>query len=136
MRARPECPKLFPVPVLPQSLFQNRLDIHDRKQFEIKLEYQPSGTDPKSKYLVETFIFLPNSLHIDQETYPRQAFYTDIHNYIRLKTPVLSLAEMLSSDQSPLVRLETWLAAGRPFPEAESEVVYQAKLLSCIFRGA
>ncbi len=124
------------MPVLPHTLFQNRLDIHDRKQFEIKLEYQPSGTDPKSKYLVETFIFLPASLNIDQETYPRHDFYTDIHNYIRLKTPVLGLQEMLSSDQSPLVKLEKWLAAGRPFPEVESEVVYQAKLLSCIFRGA
>ncbi len=122
--------------MLPHTLFQNRLDIHDRKQFEIKLEYQPSGTDPKSKYLVETFIFLPASLNIDQETYPRHDFYTDIHNYLRLKTPVLSLREMLSSEQSPLVRLEQWLASGRPFPEAESELIYQAKLLSCIFRGA
>ncbi|MGQ0508068.1 MAG: hypothetical protein ACT4TC_22440 [Myxococcaceae bacterium] len=123
------------MPPLPHSLFQNRLDVHDRKQFEIKLEYQPSGSN-RSKYLVETFIFLPGSLNVDQDTYPRQDFYSDIHNYVRLKTPVLNLQELLNSEQSPMVRIEKWLESGRPYPEAEAETVYQAKLLSCIFRGA
>lgn len=33
---------------LEDELFETRLDVHDRKQFELKLEYQPSGTDPES----------------------------------------------------------------------------------------
>jgi hypothetical protein len=122
-----------------QPLLRNRLDIHDRKQFEIKLEYQPSGADPKSKYHVETYLFLPASLNIDAETYPRAAFYADIHNYIRLKTPVMGLAEILSSEDSPLVRLEAMVAAAKTTavtPKTPAELVYQAKLLSCVFRGA
>jgi len=67
----------------PQPLFQNRLDIHDLKQFELKLEYQPSGLDPKSKYAVDMYMFIPANLNVDAENYPRQSFYADIHNYIR-----------------------------------------------------
>ncbi|QRN94271.1 hypothetical protein JRI60_34765 [Archangium violaceum] len=116
----------------PAPLLQNRLDVHDRKQFEIKLEYQPSGADDETRYLVETYVFLPSSLNIDAETYPRSAFYADIHNYVRFKTPVMSLAELLSSDSAPLARLEAGLLTGLV---SEADLVYQSKLLSCIFRG-
>jgi hypothetical protein len=118
---------------VPPPLLQNRLDVHDRKQFELKLEYQPSGADDETRYLVETYFFLPASLNIDAETYPRAAFYADIHNYVRFKTPVMSLAEVLDLDSSPLARLEAGLRTGLV---SESELVYQSKLLSCIFRGA
>lgn len=117
----------------PEPLLQTRLDVHDRKQFEIKLEYQPSGADDKTRYLVETYVFLPSSLNIDSENYPRASFYADIHNYVRFKTPVMSLEELLSTDSAPLARLEAGLLTGLV---SESELVYQAKLLSCIFRGA
>jgi hypothetical protein len=114
-------------------LLQNRLEVHDQKQFEIKLEYQPSGADNETRYLVEMFLFLPNSLNIDAETYPRAYFYADIHNYVRFTTPVMSLEDLLAVEGSPLVRLEAWLRTGMA---TEAEVVYQAKLLCCIFRGA
>jgi hypothetical protein len=117
----------------PQPLFQNRLDIHDRKQFEIKLEYQPSGTDPSSKYLVDAYLFLPASLNVDEDTYPRADFYADIHNYVRLKTPILDFEEILTADHSPLVRLEEKVQLGLFKPE--TELVYEAKMLSCVFRG-
>lgn len=116
----------------PAPLLQNRLDVHDRKQFELKLEYQPSGADDETRYLVETYIFLPASLNVDADTYPRADFYADIHNYVRFKTPVMSLEELLFMDSSPLVRLEAALRTGSV---EEKQLVYQAKLLSCIFRG-
>jgi hypothetical protein len=117
-----------------QQPLWTRLDIHDRKQFEMKLEYQPSSKDARSRYLVETYLFLPASLNIDSETYPRSAFYADIHNYIRLKTPVMGFQDLLSDEQSPLVKLERRLEQPQPGPEAE--LIHQAKLLSCIFRAA
>jgi hypothetical protein len=121
------------VPSESAPLLQNRLGVHDRKQFEIKLEYQPSGADDETRYLVEMYLFLPNSLNIDAETYPRGDFYADVHNYVRFTTPVMSLEEVLGSDSSPLARLEAWLRTGIG---TEVELVYQAKLLCCIFRGA
>ncbi|MBN8466849.1 hypothetical protein JYJ95_10000 [Corallococcus exiguus] len=115
----------------PEAL-HSRFDVHDRKQFEIKLEYQPTGAD-ETRYLVEAYLFLPSSLNIDAETYPRADFYADIHNYVRFKTPVMGLAELLSSEGSPLVKLEAWQRIG---VAPESDVVYQAKLFSCVLRGA
>ncbi len=117
-----------------QSLFENRLEIHDRKQFELKLEYQPSGEDADTEYVVDTFLFLPASLNIEPETYPRSAFYSDIHNYVRLKTPIFSFDEILNGEHSPLYEIEQRTHLGLMGPE--SELVWDAKMLSCVFRGA
>jgi hypothetical protein len=119
---------------LAQPLLENRLDVHDRKQFELKLEYQPVGTDPSSQYFVDAWIFIPSQLNVNPDTYPRDDFYADIHNYVRLKTPTLGFDEILTGQHSPLVQLEERLALGLMGPE--SEVVYDAKMLSCVFRGA
>lgn len=116
------------------ELFDTKVEVHDRKQFELKLEYQPSGTDPKSEYLVETLLFIPRSLNIDAETWSRDQFYADLHNYVRLKTPVLSFEEILTGSHSPLVQLEQRLPLGLLGPVAE--VVYDAKMLACVSRGA
>lgn len=114
----------------------NRLDVHDRKQLELKLEYEPSCGEGSACYLVEAFLFLPVSLNVDEETYPRADFYAGIHNYVRFKTPVMSLQELLSAPASPLVHLEAGLAPGVGAVHGEAELVYHAKLLSCVLRGA
>ncbi len=115
------------------ELFETRLDIHDRKQFELKLEYQPSGTDSKSEYFVEATLFIPRALNIGPDTWPREAFYADLHNYVRLSTPELSLEALCSSPQSPLLQIEQRVSHGPLGPE--SELVYDAKMLGCIMRG-
>lgn len=118
----------------PSEFFDTKVEVHDRKQFELKLEYEPSGTDPESQYLVETILFLPKSLNISVDTWPREQFYADLHNYVRLKTPVLSFPELLTGAHSPLVQLEQRVHMGLMGPV--SEVVYDAKMLACVFRGA
>lgn len=116
------------------ELIDSKVEVHDRKQFELKLEYQPSGTDPDSEYLVETLLFIPKSLNIDEGTWSREQFYRDLHNYVRLKTPVLSFDELLTGRHSPLLQLEERLALGLMGPV--NEVVYDAKMLACVLRGA
>jgi len=117
-----------------RELFQTKLDIHDRKQFELKLEYQPSGTDDRSEYLVEATFFVPRALNITSDTYPREDFYADLHNYVRFKTPVLAFDEILTGDHSPLVQLEQRITFG--VLGSESELVYDTKMLGCVLRGA
>ncbi len=116
------------------ELIDTKVEVHDRKQFELKLEYQPSGTDPQSEYLVETLLFIPKSLNIDEATWSREQFYRDLHNYVRLKTPVLSFDELLTGSHSPLLQLEQRIALGLMGPV--SEVVYDAKMLACVLRGS
>jgi hypothetical protein len=116
------------------ELLDSKVDVHDRRQFELKLEYQPSGTDDESEYLVETIFFVPTSLNVNQDTWPRDRFYADLHNYVRLKTPVLSFDELLSGRHSPLVQMEDRKVLG--LMGTEAELVWDAKMLACIFRGA
>ncbi len=116
------------------TLLETSLDIHDRKQFELKLDYQPSGTDSRSEYMVDAWLFLPRSLNVNKETWPRELFYSDLHNYVRLKTPVLDFEQTLKGRQSPLFALEERVTRG--FLGDEAEVIYDAKMLSCVFRGA
>ncbi len=116
------------------GLFDTKIQVHDRKQLELKLEYQPSGTDEASEYFIETLLFIPRSLNIDVDTWSRDHFYADLQNYVRLKTPVLSFDEILTGSHSPLVQLEQRLPLGLMGPVGE--VVYDAKMLSCIFRVA
>ncbi|MCC6333433.1 MAG: hypothetical protein IT380_05540 [Myxococcales bacterium] len=118
----------------PGELLDSKVDVHDRRQFELKLEYQPSGTDDESEYLVETLLFVPASLNVTQDTWPRDRFYADLHNYVRLKTPVLSFDELLGGRHSPLVQLEDRKVLG--LVGSEAEVVWDAKMLACTFRGA
>ena len=117
-----------------QPQFHSRLDVHDRKQFEIKLEYEPSPGQAKAGYLVEAYLFLPASLNVDADTYPRQDFYADLLNYVRLKTPVFTFEELLCAPSSPLLEAERSLS--QPSPPFQPQIIYQAKLLSCVFRGA
>ncbi|MEW5738082.1 MAG: hypothetical protein AB1938_04100 [Myxococcota bacterium] len=118
----------------PVELLDSKVDVHDRRQFELKLEYQPSGTDDESEYLVETILFVPASLNVTQDTWPRDRFYADLHNYVRLKTPVLSFDELLTGRHSPLVQLEDRKVLG--LMGTEAELVWDAKMLACTFRGA
>jgi len=116
------------------ELLDSTVDVHDRRQFELKLEYQPSGTDDESEYLVETLIFVPASLNVNQDTWPRERFYADLHNYVRLKTPVLSFDEILTGRHSPLVQIEDRQVLG--LMGTEAELVWDAKMLACVVRGA
>lgn len=116
------------------ELLDSKVDVHDRRQFELKLEYQPSGTDDESEYLVETILFVPHSLNVNHDTWPRERFYADLHNYVRLKTPVLSFDEILTGRHSPLVQLEERQVLG--LMGTEAELVWDAKMAACVFRGA
>jgi hypothetical protein len=116
------------------ELLDSKVDVHDRRQFELKLEYQPSGTDDESEYLVETILFIPSSLNVNSDTWPRERFYADLHNYVRLKTPVLSFDEILTGRHSPLVQLEERQLLG--LMGTEAELVWDAKMTACVFRGA
>lgn len=79
--------------------------IHDKFQFEIKFTYEPNEKSRRTRYAVETFIFLPKSLGIDLNSYPRNMFYDDVKSYIRLKTPRVLLKNIFD-ENSPLNNLE------------------------------
>ncbi len=79
--------------------------LHDKYQFEIKLDYELLP-DKKTHYQISTYIFVPTSLGINENSYTRKMFYKDVQNYIRLKTPILILRDFTSNSVSPLITIE------------------------------
>ncbi len=85
-----------------------RIAVHDRYQLELKLGY-PLTPGKETRYLIDTYLFLPSSLGINSTTYTRSEFYRDIQTYIRMKTPRLVLEQILKDRRSPLCRCEALL---------------------------
>jgi hypothetical protein len=74
---------------------------HDRYQVELKLDYQ-LDRGKETHYRISTYIFVPRSLGITEKSYPKDEIYRDIKNYIRIKTPEMSLRDLIDNDISPL----------------------------------
>jgi len=87
-------------------MIDEAVKIHNKTQFEIKLEYKFNKNNQNAKYEVETYIFLPSSLGINRHTFRKVNFYDSIQNYIRFKTPVYTLSEIWNGKTSPFIRLK------------------------------
>jgi len=83
------------------EMIQQSAISHDQYQIEFKLDYE-LGKNGKTHYRISTYIFIPKSLGISEASYPKSEFYRDIKNYIRIKTPELSLRDLIDSDITPL----------------------------------
>ncbi len=85
-----------------------RIAVHDRYQLELKLGY-PLAPGRQTRYLIDTYLFLPASLGINNSSYSSKDFYRDIQTYIRMKTPSFLMEQILAAPDSPLRRCETLL---------------------------
>jgi hypothetical protein len=92
-----------------ETRVRSKVEAHDKYQLELKFDYLLLE-GKATRYKVVTYIFFPKSLGINADTYPAAHFYRDLQNYVRLKTPDFSLAEIASSPASPLVRAQNLLA--------------------------
>lgn len=106
-------------------------EIHDSFHFEVKLDYWLK-LNRQDKYQVDLFLFLPNSLGLNTHSYPRSAFYDDIKNYVRLKTPELPLNKIASLDEGRPAHLLTESVAvfknSSPTEESCRAVEYHTKM--------
>lgn len=121
------------------ELIEGRIEIHDSRHFEMKLDYSIDPRRAKNRYRVEMFLFSPVSLGISPETYDKRQFYHDIQAYIRFKTPSLSLQELLDPGdaRSPLARLRAALSldAAWPTPEVTRDLGANLRLFGCLVRA-
>ena len=115
-------------------MIDETVKIHDVYQFEIKQSYNIfPGRD--SSYFVSTYIFVPRNLNINRDTYSATDFYRDLHIYIRLRTPFVTLKEMAEGGRPlRLVRESVERIVRRMDQQAAIELEYQIKMWSTIFR--
>lgn len=110
---------------------------HDLYQVELKLDYE-LGRGKKTHYRISTYIFVPRSLGITEDSYPRDAFYRDIKNYIRIKTPELSLRDLISENVSPLsdvhqiIRQPSWYLDD----ELNNKLIRALRLFGAMFKSS
>ena len=109
---------------------------HDRYQVELKLDYE-LGKSKKTHYRISTYLFVPKSLGITEESYPRSEFYRDVKNYIRIKTPILSLRDLIESDTSPLNSVQKIVNTANWYQDEElnERLIHALKLFGAMFKS-
>lgn len=113
--------------------------IHDRYTLEFKVGYSHGGQEAAvSDFLMDTWIFIPDPLHINSKTYSKNNFYRDFRSLIRLITPVYTLDEIADRHGLPLSRLSACCKAMSEDPNEENEKAYehQIKMFGGIVRSA
>ena len=83
------------------ELVEGEIHARDHLQFELKTEFSINPHLKQNIYKQEIFIFIPNSLQINANTYSKQQFYLDQTNLIRYKTPLLKIAELIDQTMLP-----------------------------------
>ena len=110
------------------------IQLRDRWQFELKSELHPFVEKHKSIQTQEFYFFVPNSLQINDQTYPKAQFYQDQTNLIRFKTPNFTLAELCNPQEaeSPFMRIPA-LCNMQENEDSREEIQTEIKLLGDIF---
>ena len=112
--------------------------IHDKFSIEFKIGYRTLRDVDVNKFTVNTWIFIPYSLDINQATYPQSVFYRNIKTNIRFITPDYPLKEIADINSEPVVFLKNALVrfAGNPVDSMVKDYEYNIKMFSAIVKSA
>ena len=86
-------------------MLKNSIKIHDNYSVVVDATYDKAFIRKKSEYTCVTYLFFPNSLNINKETYSHTKFYNDIRLFIKYNRPSHKLSKILTSSHSPLKSL-------------------------------
>lgn len=112
--------------------------IHDNFTVEFKLGYNVESDSNVNTFSVKTWIFMPNSLAINRQTYPSELFYRDLKVNTRLITPIFWLNEIAQEDSLPIhnLREAMMLLAGSANDYNASSYEYHIKMFLAITRSS
>lgn len=113
----------------------NEGEIHPRDSLQFELKSEFFVYSQRNVYKQEFFIFIPESLHVNGETYSKEQFYSDETSLIRYRTPSLSLKHLINpqSEDSPLFRLRE-MVEHHTMAERLAEAEDELKLFGDIFK--
>jgi hypothetical protein len=119
------------------ELESGEIHLRDKWHFELKSEFIPHPSAATNKYTQEFYIFIPNSLQINKDTYSKEEFYQNQTNFFRYKTPVFTFDELNDGKNSfsPLTRIISIGENLQINPASEKEIEYELKLLGNIVRS-
>lgn len=112
--------------------------LHDRLSIEFKVGFVTRRKLKKNDFNLAMWIFVPESLDINQATYTKADFYRSVKSNVRLITPRYLLRDIAGGDAQPLRQLEKAASAVASHPTRVNiaEFEYQAKLFAAIVKSA
>ncbi len=112
--------------------------IHDKFSVEFKVGFVTRRKLKLNNFVMNTWIFVPNSLDINPMTYTKSQFYRDVKSNVRLITPVFLLRDIVTGNATPLHHIEGAFnrLASSPTRTAMAEYEYHIKMFTAIFKSA
>lgn len=112
--------------------------IHDQFSIEFKVGFSGTEGVKVDHFDVNSWIFIPNSLDINQSTYTKERFYTDTKSNVRLLTPAFTLKQMVEGETPPIFHVRKALDAALNDASQEhlEEFEFQLKLFASIFKSS
>ena len=117
------------------DLEEGEIHFRDSLQFELKSEFF-IHSNKQNTYTQEFYLFIPNSLQVNANTYTKEQFYLDETNLVRYKTPQISLRELTRTNNhnSPLIRLQH-TSYKKPLKSKQiKRILNEIKLFGAIFK--
>lgn len=111
---------------------------HDNFSVEFKFGFEGNPALEQSEFVVNSWIFVPNSLDINPQTYGKDQFYRDIKSNVRMITPVYLVRELADPESLPFVCLRKALVelASSPTDAAVQNYESEIKMFAAIFKSA
>ena len=106
---------------------------HDRYQLEFKVVYPIEHEHRINEYNADVFFFLPRNLSVNPYTFTGQEFYNDFSEYIRFKTPIFALSDLVEYTNPALLKLEN---AAKKLPNTEKEFNQCLKMFCSIVKSS
>ena len=114
--------------------------IHDKFTLEFKVGFNTKAAEHPSKYsdfVLNTWIFVPNSLDINAAKYSKDDFYRDLKSEVRLITPSYGLHELANDEQLlPSQALITNFNDFSVSPDDTQDLVHAIKMYCAIAKSA
>jgi hypothetical protein len=119
-------------------MIEKNVKIHDKFSLELKFGYSTRRKVKENLFEVNTWIFIPNSLDINRQTYSKTDFYKDLKTNIRLITPEFLLRDIADRKKSPFIYLEDSFNAMAASPTRGNarEYEHQIKMFSSILKSS
>ena len=119
-------------------MIQVNVKVHDKFSVEFKIGFRGTQDAAANDFAVNTWIFIPNSLNINNATYSKELFYRDVKSNIRLITPVFTLIELADKDSQPFTNLREALDKYLREPSNFSlrEFEFHVKMFASICKSA
>ena len=119
-------------------MIEIKTTIHDKYSIEFKIGYSNDNKSKENNFIVNAWIFIPNSLDINTSTYSKEQFYRDMKSNIRLITPEFQLDDIVNGNSIPFNKLKKSCKdmISSPTQININEYEYQIKMFAAITKSS